>query len=43
MNCRHAPIGFIALWCFVSSLAAVAGAQDRDTIIAKAKEEKVFV
>ena len=43
MNCQRIPTGFIAVWFFVSSLAAVVWAQDRDAIIAKAKEEKVFV
>jgi hypothetical protein len=43
VNWRHSLTGFIALWFFVSSLAAVVWAQDRDAIIAKAKEEKVFV
>lgn len=43
MYCRHNPIKFIAIGIFVSLLANVAWAQDRDAIIAKAKEEKVFV
>ena len=34
---------FISAWLIVGLLAAVAGAQDREAIIAKAKEEKVFV
>ena len=43
MQCQRYPIGFIAVWFLVSSLAAVVWAQDKDAIIAKAKEEKVFV
>jgi len=43
VHCQRYPIGFIAVWFLVSSLAAVVWAQDKDAIIAKAKEEKVFV
>jgi iron(III) transport system substrate-binding protein len=36
-------MSFVAVCFFISSLAAGAWAQDRDAVIAKAKEEKVFV
>jgi len=43
VNGGRQSIGFIAVFLFVSSLAAVVWGQDRDAVIAKAKEEKEFV
>src|SRR5438128_392713 len=36
-------MGFIAVWALIAFLTTTVSAQDRDAIIAKAKEEKVFV
>jgi iron(III) transport system substrate-binding protein len=43
VNCQRNRIGSIVVFLFVNLLAAVVWAQDRDAIIAKAKEEKIFV
>ncbi|HEX9144308.1 MAG TPA: hypothetical protein VGA09_08555, partial [Candidatus Binatia bacterium] len=43
MNGGCKPIGFIVVALVVGFFVAIVRAQDRDAIITKAKEEKVFV
>ena len=43
MNFRRRPSFFFVLFVVFTLAAGVGWAQDRDAIIAKAKEEKVFV
>jgi len=43
VNCRCNLRDFIAVWALIAFLTTTVSAQDRDAMIAKAKEEKVFV